>query len=199
MGDTAPQPYRLPRRIGLAEAVRRCLRKFVTFSGRAPRAEFWKFQLALVLAQIALIVIETVTIGPTQLSAPGPDGQPIVVRTVYDSGLAGRVLMIASLLPILAAGWRRLHDRDLRGWWLLAPAALQFTLISGAALVLIGPQALWAALRQPGGASFNISGPVGATLVLIIFAAWITLIVALCRRGTPGANRFGPNPLEVTA
>lgn len=199
MSDTAPQPYRLPRRIGIAEAVRRCLRQFLTFSGRAPRAEFWKFLLALALAQIALIVIKTVTLGPAELTAPGPDGQPVVVRVAYDSGLAGRLLMIAAFLPMLAAGWRRLHDRNLSGWWLLAPVALQLALTWGAALVLIGPWVLWSAFRDYGNVSFNIGGAPGLILALASIAMWIALIVTLSRRGTLGPNRFGPNPLEVTA
>ena len=69
-----------------------CFRKYVTFSGRASRSEFWWFQLFQVLVIVCLTVVwETIA----------PLGELVL------------------LLPGLAVGCRRLHDTGRTGWWLL--------------------------------------------------------------------------------
>lgn len=81
------------------EAIRVCLTKYAQFSGRATRAEFWWFALFVSLVTAAL--------------------------TYVSEGLGGAFL-IAMLLPLLAAGARRLQDSGRSGWWqlfLLAPLA----------------------------------------------------------------------------
>ena len=73
-------------------AVATCMRKYVTFSGRAPRSEFWWFQLFQLLVTVCLsLTLE------------------------YLVPLARLVLF----LPGLAVGCRRLHDTGRTGWWLL--------------------------------------------------------------------------------
>jgi uncharacterized membrane protein YhaH (DUF805 family) len=79
------------------EAIRVCLANYAIFDGRATRAEFWWFMLFVVLVVSAL---------------------------TYISEALGSVFLIAVLLPLLAAGARRLHDTGRSGWWqlfLLAP------------------------------------------------------------------------------
>ena len=73
-------------------AVATCMRKYVTFSGRASRSEFWWFQLfqLLVIACLAAVVESLVP-----------------------------VAQLALFLPGLAVGCRRLHDTGRTGWWLL--------------------------------------------------------------------------------
>ncbi len=72
-------------------------KKYVTFAGRAQRQEFWMFTSLTVIAYIILYVIDS-AIGTT------------ILRTLYG---------LAVLLPSLAIGARRLHDRDMSGWFLL--------------------------------------------------------------------------------
>lgn len=91
------------------EAIRVCLIKYAEFSGRATRAEFWWFALF-------------VSLGVTALA--------------YVSESLGGALLIALLLPLLAAGTRRLRDSGRSGWWQL------FLLVPVAGLVLVG--ILWA-------------------------------------------------------
>ena len=91
------------------ESIRTCLVNYAEFNGRASRPEFWWFMLFAVLVASAL---------------------------TYISQTAASVFGVAVLLPLLAAGSRRLHDIGKSGWWelfLLAP-------IGGLALVGI----LWA-------------------------------------------------------
>ncbi len=74
------------------------LKKYVTFSGRARRTEYWMFVLFSVIASIILQVLDGV-LGLTPM-------------------LAG-IYSLAVLLPSLAVAIRRLHDTNRSGWWLL--------------------------------------------------------------------------------
>ena len=81
------------------ESIRVCLAKYAEFDGRATRPEFWWFALFVTLAATAL---------------------------TYMSESLASVFAVAMLLPLLAAGARRLHDSGRSGWWqlfILAPIA----------------------------------------------------------------------------
>ena len=74
------------------DAVRVCVAKYSDFNGRATRAEYWWFLLA-------------VTVGSAAASTHSP-----AMCTLFS---------IAALLPMLAVGARRLHDTNRSGWWQL--------------------------------------------------------------------------------
>ena len=74
------------------EAVKTCFSKYVDFSGRASRSEYWWFVLAYVIVAIVAGFIHEVVYG---------------------------LVILAFLLPLLAVGARRLHDIGKSGWWLL--------------------------------------------------------------------------------
>lgn len=73
-------------------AIKTSFQKYVEFSGRALRSEFWYFQLFLFLASM-------------------------VLGTVSDHLSAA--FGLATILPALAVGARRLHDIGKSGWWQL--------------------------------------------------------------------------------
>lgn len=95
-------------------AVRTCLRKYATFTGRAARSEYWWFVLFLILAQIVLNIIDTMMFG-TGTFSHGPG----YARWVSNGGPLASIFALATLLPALAAAVRRLHDLDKSGWWML--------------------------------------------------------------------------------
>ncbi|MBQ5941959.1 MULTISPECIES: DUF805 domain-containing protein [unclassified Massilia] len=74
------------------ESISTCFRKYATFEGTASRSEYWWFWLFLVLVSVGLNIVSE------QLSA---------------------IFSLATLLPSIAAGARRLHDTDRSGWWQL--------------------------------------------------------------------------------
>ena len=74
------------------DSIKVCFSKYAEFSGRATRPEFWWFALFTFLAGLAI----------SQLS-----------------GTLNAVFSIATLLPSLAVGARRLHDTNRSGWWQL--------------------------------------------------------------------------------
>ena len=79
------------------ESIRICFTKYAEFNGRASQSEFWWFMLFVTLVASAL---------------------------VYLSQSLSNIFLIAILLPLLAAGSRRLHDCGKSGWlqlYLLVP------------------------------------------------------------------------------
>ena len=112
-----------------AEAIKSGFSKYVTFSGRAARSEYWYWVLFAVLVAIVAGILDT---------AMFPDAEP--------RPLAAATSVIL-FLPGLAVGFRRLHDIDRTAWWVL----IAFTGI-GVILLII-----WACL--PGTAGANRFGP----------------------------------------
>lgn len=89
-------------------AFERCVReKYVTFSGRASRSEYWKFTLIYV---IILFVTQALDAG-------------LFPNTVDDGGMGGgmitTIVTILLFLPAFTAQIRRLHDIGKSGWWIL--------------------------------------------------------------------------------
>jgi uncharacterized membrane protein YhaH (DUF805 family) len=85
-------------------AIRTCLSKFVDFSGRARRSEYWYFALFTFLVGIVTSILDA------------------ILGTDYDNTSGGLVNTLGSLvlfLPSLAVGVRRLHDTGRSGWWIL--------------------------------------------------------------------------------
>ena len=83
-------------------SVRTCFQKYVTFSGRAIRSEYWWFSLFLILASIVLGVVDSVLFGWESMFSP-----------------LGDLFSLATILPSLAVTSRRLHDIDKSAWWML--------------------------------------------------------------------------------
>lgn len=77
--------------------------KYVTFTGRAARSEFWFWTLFSVIANIVAGILDA----------------------VVGLGIVGMIVSLALLLPSIAVAVRRLHDIDRTGWWIL----IAFTMI----------------------------------------------------------------------
>ncbi|MBO7685504.1 MAG: DUF805 domain-containing protein [Kiritimatiellae bacterium] len=88
---------------------------------------------------------------------------------------------IAVLVPTLAVTARRLHDTGRSGWLQALPLA---------------PLGLLVFFFIPG-ITASVAIFLGVMLVLAVIVISIVLLVFYCQRGTPGVNRFGPNPKEV--
>ena len=79
------------------------LRRYAQFSGRSRRKEYWMYTLFIVILSIVASIIDG-GLGLTGESGYGP--------------ITG-ILSLATLIPSIAVGIRRLHDTDRSGWWLL--------------------------------------------------------------------------------
>ena len=115
------------------DAVKICLtKKYCSFKGRASRSEFWWFCLFTLLINIAVAIVGA--IAPALAS------------------IISAVQALWLLLPTVSVSTRRLHDRDLSGWWQMLPLAAALPAIAGAVLeadgllVLAGSAAALASL-----------------------------------------------------
>jgi len=79
-------------------------KKYATFAGRAQRKEFWFFQLALLILGLGLVFFDVLA------------GTMNVKEGV---GLFSGIFLLATIIPNLAVGVRRMHDTDRSGWWIL--------------------------------------------------------------------------------
>ena len=83
--------------MSFTEAVKSGFDNYVNFSGRASRPAYWWWFLFAILASIVANIIDA-AIGVT------------IVSIIVALGL---------FLPGLAVAFRRLHDTDRSGWWIL--------------------------------------------------------------------------------
>lgn len=96
------------------------LKKYVVFSGRARRAEFWYFFLFSAIISIFLTVIDEFM------------GLKFEMRG-ENLGFLSTLYYIAVFIPYLAVIVRRLHDTDRSGWWIL----IAFIPIVGVIVLLV--------------------------------------------------------------
>ncbi len=135
------------------------LKRYAEFSGRSRRMEYWSFTLLIVLVYLVLggimlaggLPIATLMDPTVTPEAPGP---------IFYVGAGLLVIFVLALLvPMIAVVVRRLHDRDMSGWWYL--------------------------------------GVIVASMIPVVgFLASIALLVLMFLPGTPGPNRFGPDPKD---
>lgn len=149
----------------------KCIRNYVNFSGRARRTEFWYFILFSCLLLIVAMALDVVCFG-----------------TPY--GLFYLVVALFLFLPQLAVSARRLHDTGRTSKWLLWNY-LALLVWAVAALVLSGLSAF--AGGRDASAWFLIVLCGGC----VLFFIWeIVFLVWFCLPGTPGENRYGPDPKQ---
>lgn len=97
--------------MGFKEAIDSVLKKnYANFQGRAARSEYWFFALFvfIVAGILTALLFATVDFNTGQISGLG-----YVVIAVL------AVFYLAILIPSIAVAVRRLHDRNMSGWWYL--------------------------------------------------------------------------------
>ena len=149
----------------------KCIRNYVNFSGRARRTEFWYFILFSCLLLIVAMALDVVCF-----------------NTPY--GVFYLLVALFLFLPQLAVSARRLHDTGRTSKWLLWNY-LALLVWAVAALVLSGLSAF--AGGRDASAWFLIVLCGGC----VLFFIWeIVFLVWFCLPGTPGENRYGPDPKQ---
>ncbi len=172
-------------RMNFLAAVLTCLRKYARFSGRASRGEYWNFGLCVVCVSGVLAFLD-------RRCFPGQ----VVIRVkglkIETSGPLSGLFGFAVLLPLLAAGWRRMHDTGRSGIHLLYPL-----------IVMLGISMFLGFLTGYGpllsGELWEIVGKLGAILLVVaLFVLAISPMIVvwwLTRPGQAGDNRYGVRPL----
>ena len=82
--------------MSFTQSIKTCFQKYVDFSGRGSRSEYWWFFLFAFIVRVLTVWI------------------PFV----------GFIVFLGLLLPSLAATARRLHDTNRTGWWMMLPIGL---------------------------------------------------------------------------
>ena len=135
-------------------------RKYAQFSGRSRRKEFWMFTLLNCIVYAVIMVLVFGTAGASMFADVDPtDPLGIYMGLFSGVGLLLVLWWLAVLVPSIAVTVRRLHDRDMSGWWYL-----------GFVVVSLVP--------------------------FVGLIASIAFLVVMVLPGTPGANRFGPDPKD---
>lgn len=87
--------------MGFGEAIQSGFRNYANFRGRAARSEYWYWVLFAVLLALVARFID------------------YAIGFHTGAGIFSAIGGLAVLLPDIAVGARRLHDRDKSGWFLL--------------------------------------------------------------------------------
>ena len=87
-----------PTNVGFVDAIKICFAKYIDFSGRAARPEYWWFVLFFIIVYVVAAILD------------GVIGTYFILTALVGLGF---------LIPTIAAAVRRLHDTDRSGWWYL--------------------------------------------------------------------------------
>jgi uncharacterized membrane protein YhaH (DUF805 family) len=159
------------------------LKRYAEFSGRSRRMEFWMWVLFTFIVGLVLGLLD----GALGLKAASTSGFPggAGMATMSSIGVLGGIWSLGTIIPSIAVGVRRLHDTDRSGWWILLPLGPY-----GVGIVLMVMAALSGSLGMVG---------LAGILMLIGLICAIVLLVFYCLPGTPGPNKYGPDPMGGAA
>ena len=138
-----------------------------SFAGRINRAKYWFVVLITFIISMVAVIFAL-----TMISALGEAGYMVAIAI-------GIAVFVFSVWIGIAAGVKRLHDREKSGWWLL--------------LFYLVPSVL-------NGMSTTMSdtGRILVALVGFVISVWGFVELA-CLKGTTGANTYGADPLAATS
>jgi uncharacterized membrane protein YhaH (DUF805 family) len=152
------------------------LRRYAEFSGRSRRKEFWMFQLLNVIVVLIGYALMLGGGGMSALAGAAAMNDPTMANGQLAEVSFGPVFWIGiivlavwglgTLIPGIALAVRRLHDRDMSGWYLLGFIV---------AVIIL-----------------SMIPVLGTIVVFVLEIGWIVLMAL---PGTPGPNKYGPDPL----
>lgn len=134
-------------------------KRYAEFTGRSRRMEYWMFTLLNVIV-VTVLLIATGGLGAMTDLENGGDPSTGVMALFGGVGILLLIYGLAVLIPSIAVTVRRLHDRDMSGWWYLGAI-------------------------------------IGGMIPFVGFLVSIAFLVLMALPGTPGPNRFGPDPKGV--
>jgi uncharacterized membrane protein YhaH (DUF805 family) len=155
-------------------------------SGRISRSQLWLRTILPIWGIFVILYIITIALA--------------IGGSMVGAGLFGFILAIYTLAiiwPAIATYIKRIHDRNKSGWFIVIP------MIPGVLLGLIwGVAVIGMVSSAATGSTASTGFLVGAgaftwILMLVHFGISLWFFVEFgCMRGTIGANRFGPDPVQ---
>lgn len=168
--------------MNFAFAVRTCLSKYFSFSGRASRPEYWWFLLFVVIGSLVFTLLDGLLF---RVDAAVGDSQ----------GTLAPLWQLAMFIPLLAAGWRRLQDAGRPGWYILLPMLVSLVSLVGLFLgifsfgIIEQKVADPETLRWPA-AVLGLGGLFAVTILQLVLT--VMMLWWLTRPSELGANAYGP-------
>lgn len=165
------------------------LQRLFGYEGRIRRSDWWVWTIVLVLIRICVASAIIAVIDPGHLDPSRPFGSAAraVGRLPLDALVPFELLY---LWPVTALGVKRLHDRGLPGWPIIALDlfAMIFSFVIKAA-----PSTYDDLMSD------SVVAALVAMVVLLIYCAlslWFLVMLGFMD-GTKGPNRFGPSPKGI--
>lgn len=162
-----------------AESVKTCLRKYFTFSGRAARSEYWWFSLFCAIGGLVFGAMEGLINAVT-----GTENGPTLLSGAFS---------LATFIPSISVGFRRMHDTGRSGLYLFYPV-----------IAVIGLVIFIRLFGSAGGLTpdtFIVPDGIAGTIIIvaavIVLVSPLIVIWWLTRPSQTGQNQYGPNPHEV--
>lgn len=146
-------------------SIKTCLtQKYASFQGRASRSEYWWFVLAYVIGAVVLALLG--------------------IR------ILGMLYTLALIVPLTAAGWRRLQDTGRPGWYILIPVAVGLlSMLVAPPMPHLGPGGqMTGAMPGMGRMGFMMVLGIVQLVLAAIYLWWLT------RPSQPETNAYGPPP-----
>ena len=138
------------------------LKRYFEFSGRSRRLEYWMFVLFQMIVMVPIAAIFLAGFPWQQIANPDPAYEPEFGPLLIVGSILIVVVSLGLFIPGIAVTVRRLHDRNMSGWWYGGLFLASF-------IPLIN--------------------------ILTVFG-FIAIFVIMFLPGTPGPNRFGPDPKD---
>ncbi|MEO5938410.1 MAG: DUF805 domain-containing protein [Sphingomonas sp.] len=188
--------------------LKRNLTGLLDFSGRQNREPFWIWVLICYVVRTGVSMIAMIPFFAgmfgnfERIAARGPGAAPIKPEEMFADmqpwmfgmALGGAVAGVVFVGLVAAAVVRRLHDREISGWWALPVLLINVvSQVSSLSMMASGKLNLKADPAHP---FANVTQNFGL-LSLLTLVTIIAFVVVLALPGTPGANRYGPDPLAA--
>lgn len=190
------------------ELMFRPLARYADFQGRARRSEYWLWALfRFILSAIMVILQYALIFGAAASSVANGQTDSAAATGAAGAlgllGILGWIIMLGLLLPHTAVAVRRLHDTNRSGWWVVFPYVVG--LVALIVVFTLNSDSIINSAKSMSGMSNPGNSNAGFAMALQIFRAMIWVIVPYLlakivtfifrvSEGTPGSNRFGPNP-----
>ncbi len=165
--DSNTYSYELPS-VSFPDAIKTAFNKYVDFTGRARRSEYWWF----------FLFVQLVVNLPNLVPVVGP--------------MISLVAWVATIIPSISMATRRLHDIDRTGWWQLLFFAAWIIVIAmtfaGLTFFIVN------AIDDSEFDSWMSLAVLGVSGSLMVFGLTVWWIVWFTKKGDFGPNKYGPDP-----
>ncbi|QCE35378.1 DUF805 domain-containing protein [Acetobacteraceae bacterium] len=160
-------------------------KKYVQFSGRSTRSEYWYFVLFYFLIAVGLKILLFVT----ALAAEAFEGKMAFSALMVVLSVISIIFALGTVLPAVAIICRRLHDVNYSGWWQIFPN-LFATLMWFSLFLIYNP---WTDTYS----HIYLGSFLLLSFSIPFLVSFVWILVLLCTASDLETNRFGEVPCAV--